>query len=112
VDGVEYAVPSARIFAAGVAGDVKVVSAGTLCGPAGSVCTVSQLIAGAQHGFFAEVAIDQAGILRSVIESDSAGSPPTTGLGFGPVSPSPTPTRPGPPIPATSAPAATASATP
>ncbi len=46
----------------------SIVSGGTLCPPAGSACTPAQLIAAAGAGFFAEVAIDVTGTLRSVVE--------------------------------------------
>ncbi|MCW2539264.1 MAG: hypothetical protein JWN95_989 [Frankiales bacterium] len=117
VGGVQYAVSSTRIFSAGVAGEVNVISAGTLCPPAGSNCTLAQLISGAERGFFADVAIDQTGILWSVIERDSAASSPTASSGFGPASPSPTATpaasAPHPaPQPRSSAPSTAVSGTP
>jgi hypothetical protein len=79
-----YSVSSTEIYTAGLAARVSIVSAGSICPPAGSSCTVAQFVAAAQHGFFAEAAIDARGLLRSVIERDS-------GAAFGTYSPGPTP---------------------
>ncbi|MDQ1734955.1 MAG: hypothetical protein QOH56_1206 [Pseudonocardiales bacterium] len=79
-----YSVSSIETYTAGLAARVSIVSAGSICPPAGSSCTVAQFIAAAPHGFFADVAIDARGLLRSVIERDS-------GTAFGTYSPGPTP---------------------
>jgi hypothetical protein len=69
-NGMRYVVSGPETFSAGLAPTVAIVSGGTLCPPAGSTCTTDQLIAAAEDGFFAEVAIDVTGTLRSVLEVD------------------------------------------
>jgi hypothetical protein len=79
-----YSVSSTATYTAGLAAQVSIVSAGSICPPAGSSCTVAQFVAAAPHGFFADAAIDARGLLRSVIERDS-------GTLFGTYSPGLTP---------------------
>jgi hypothetical protein len=103
-----YRVIDAATFTATLAKSVTITSGGTLCPPAGSSCTSNQLLNAAKYGFFAEVAIDAAGALRSVVEvgqplaiakgtptaspSLDSGSPaPSTGRQLSPLSSSPTP---------------------
>ena len=92
-----YQVESARRYSATLATDLTVTSGGQLCPPAGSRCSLDQLIAGAGAGFYAIAAIDPEDQLHSVIEVDNAGS----GAGYAPAatatatptgSPSPSPT--------------------
>lgn len=82
-----YAVSSAARYHAELAQGATITSGGTICPPAGTVCTAGQLIAAADTGFYAEVAIDSDGRLAAVTERDS-------GHAFGPR-----------PTPSTSAPA-------
>jgi|GEM_PF-2796926 len=63
-----YVISGPRTFTAALAPAATITSGGTLCPPAGSSCTPDQLIAAADSGFFAEVAIDVTGALRSVVE--------------------------------------------
>jgi hypothetical protein len=72
----QYTVSSQQQFSASLAGDISITSGGQLCPPAGSTCTMAQLIAGAQAGFFADVAIDADAALHSVIELDNASAAP------------------------------------
>lgn len=67
-----YSISSPRQFSAAIAPGISITSAGSICPPTGSSCTVGQLIAEAGSGFFAEAAIDADGQLRSVIEVDNA----------------------------------------
>lgn len=68
---VEYRVASREQFSAGIATSVVVISGGTICPPAGSRCTLKQLITASAHGFFAEAAVDSGGQVRAVLERDS-----------------------------------------
>lgn len=72
----EYTVSSQQQFSASIASDIAITSGGRLCPPAGSNCTLAQLIAGARAGFFADVAIDAGAALHSVIELDNASAAP------------------------------------
>lgn len=63
-----YRVIDPATFTATLAKSVTITSGGTLCLPAGSSCTSNQLFSAAESGFFAEVAIDAASALRSVVE--------------------------------------------
>jgi hypothetical protein len=74
--GDQYTVSSQQQFSASLADDISITSGGQLCPPAGSSCTVAQLIAGAQTGFFAGVAIDAGAALHSVIELDNTSAAP------------------------------------
>jgi hypothetical protein len=65
-----YRVSDRHTFTATLADSATITSGGTLCPPAGSTCTADQLLNAVESGFFAEVAIDAAGALRSVIEVD------------------------------------------
>jgi len=67
-DGSGYLVSSPDTYTAILAPTASIVSGGSLCPPAGSACTPDQLIAAADTGLFAEVAIDVTGTLRSVVE--------------------------------------------
>lgn len=96
-----YRVESTRQYSAGFAADLTITSGGQLCPPAGSRCSLDQLIAGAGAGFYAIAAIDPADQLHSVIEVDNAAS------GFGAASTAPASTA-----PASTAPAPTATAAP
>ena len=69
-----YQVSSPTHYHAGLASGLSITSGGTLCPPAGSSCTVAQLIAAAPGGFFAQVALDPAAEFESIIEVDSAGA--------------------------------------
>ncbi len=66
--GYLYQVSGPQTYTATLAGAIVVTSGGTICSPAASSCTVDQLTSAADSGFFAEVAIDAAGRLRSVVE--------------------------------------------
>jgi hypothetical protein len=66
--GVLYRILDSGTFSAALAPSVTVISGGSVCPPAGSACTVDQLIRAAQSGFFAEAAIDAGGQLRSIVE--------------------------------------------
>lgn len=97
VDGLTYGVIDPDVYGASIGADIRVVSAGTICSPAGGDCTVEQLRQ-ASH-YFAEVAIDAKGVLHSLIERSDASS------GFGsPTSPSPSasPSAPSSPDPTVS----------
>jgi hypothetical protein len=63
-----YRVSGPAIFTATLAGSLTITSGGSLCPPAGSSCSPDQLFNAAESGFFAEVAIDAVGALRSVVE--------------------------------------------
>lgn len=89
IDGGDlYQVIDSDTFSAALAPSITITSGGTLCPPAGSTCTVDQLIGAADTGFFAVVAIDARGELRSVLEvgdqsaaaklAPAPGPPPTT----------------------------------
>ncbi len=66
-----YQVSGTDTFSARPADAITITSGGALCPPAGSSCTLDQLISAADFGFFAEVAIDAGGQLRSVVEVGS-----------------------------------------
>jgi len=86
-----YQVASPHKYSATLATDLTITSAGQLCPPAGSRCSIDQLTAAAGPGFFAIAAIDPADQLHSILEVDNAGS----GAGFAPqasATPSPSPT--------------------
>ncbi|MEO7260631.1 MAG: hypothetical protein ABI047_05155 [Jatrophihabitantaceae bacterium] len=69
VDGGDlYLISGPDTFTAVLATSVTITSGGSICPPAGSMCTPDQVIRAAAFGFFAEVAIDAAGELRSIIE--------------------------------------------
>ena len=68
----QYRVIDPSRFSAGLATGLTVVSGGRLCPPAGSSCSTAELVAGAADGFFAEAAIDPAGLFESIVELDSA----------------------------------------
>ncbi|HEX2902243.1 MAG TPA: hypothetical protein VHO01_02195 [Jatrophihabitans sp.] len=85
-----YSVTSDRQYTAGLAADVRVVSGGRLCPPAGSSCTVDQLIAGAVQGFYAELAIGPSGVVHQVLERDNANQ-------YAPSLPQPSPSTSTPP---------------
>jgi hypothetical protein len=55
-------------YSAGIAAGIQITSGGTICPPAGSSCTPDELIAAADAGLFAQVAIDVDGNLKLVIE--------------------------------------------
>lgn len=82
-----------RQYEVAIAAGIQITSGGTLCPPAGSICTTEQLIKAAAGGFFAEVAIDANAALRSVIELDSAPA-----AGSASVAPSPSTTSPQPSV--------------
>ena len=92
-----YQVSSQTHYHAGLAAGLTIISGGTLCPPAGSSCTVAELIAAAPAGFFAEVALGPADEFESIVEVDNATnqaipapSPSPDGQGFAPTaSPSP-----------------------
>jgi hypothetical protein len=67
-----YSIQSATTYSARLAANVKIISGGVICPPAGSVCTAAQLITAASSGFFAEAALDPYGTLVSIIERDNA----------------------------------------
>jgi hypothetical protein len=79
-----YSVSSPDRFTAGIGAGITITSGGQLCPPAGSSCSVGQLIAGAARGVFANAAIDAAANLASVIEVDNQNSS---------AQPNPSPTR-------------------
>ncbi|MBV9821820.1 MAG: hypothetical protein JO144_06205 [Actinobacteria bacterium] len=72
--GGQYAIGSPQTFSAVLAPAASIVSGGTLCPPAGSSCTPEELGAASGAGFFAEVAIDATGTVRSVVEVDDQAS--------------------------------------
>ena len=86
-----YSIASSHQYTASLASDLRVVSGGLLCPPAGSTCTVDQLIAGTAQGFYAVVAVDPSAAVHEVSERDnqtqnsppapsaSPSSPPTPG---------------------------------
>ena len=80
VDGGDlYQVLDSDTFTAALAPSVTITSGGGICPPAGAACTPDQLIQAAGSGFFAVVAIDARGELRSVIEvGDQAVAPKLT----------------------------------
>jgi len=66
--GDRYVVSDPQTFTAALAPSAIIVSGGGICPQAGSACTPDQVIGAADSGFFAEVAIDAAGALRSIVE--------------------------------------------
>jgi hypothetical protein len=69
VDGADlYLISDRQSFTAALAPTITIISGGGICPPAGSTCTPDELIQAADSGFFANVAIDAAGVLRSIIE--------------------------------------------
>jgi hypothetical protein len=68
-----YQVSSPTHYHAGLAAGLAITSGGTLCPPAGSSCSVAELIAAAPAGFFAEAAIDPSAEFESIVEVDNAG---------------------------------------
>jgi hypothetical protein len=80
IDGGDlYQVLAPDTFTAALAPSITITSGGGICPPAGSACTADQLIRAADSGFFAVVAIDSAGELRSVIEvGDQSATPKLT----------------------------------
>lgn len=69
IDGTDlYQVIDSDTFTAALAPSATITSGGNLCPPAGSTCTPDQLIAAADSGFFAVVAIDARGEIRSLVE--------------------------------------------
>lgn len=66
--GEQYLISDRQIFTAALAPSVTIISGGSICPPAGSTCTPDQVIRAAGSGFFARVAIDTTGVLRSIIE--------------------------------------------
>ncbi|MEO6504157.1 MAG: hypothetical protein ABIQ09_19900 [Jatrophihabitantaceae bacterium] len=63
-----YLISGKQTFTAALDPAATVISGGSICPPAGNACTPDQVISAADYGFFAEVAIDAAGVLRSIIE--------------------------------------------
>jgi hypothetical protein len=63
-----YHVIDPDTFTAALAPSLAITSGGGICAPAGSACTRDELIRAADSGFFAVVAIDAQGELRSIIE--------------------------------------------
>ena len=61
----------AKQYQAPLAAGASIVSGNTMCPPAGSRCTPSQLDSAAVNGMYAEVGIGPAGRLESVIERDN-----------------------------------------
>lgn len=74
----QYLVSDRQSFSAPLAPSVTITSGGGICPPAGSACTPDQVIRAAESGFFAVVAIDTAGVLRSITEV--GGEPATVQL--------------------------------
>ena len=88
-----FTVEGSATYSAGLAEGIQITSGGVICPPAGSTCTVQQLITAADRGFFADAAIDTVGNLRSVIERDNTGQTSGTAYQAAPVpSSSATPT--------------------
>jgi hypothetical protein len=107
-----YLISDPDTFTAPLAPSVTVTSGGSICPPAGSTCTPDQVIRAADSGFFAEVAIDAAGVLRSIIEvGDQVGDQSVTAEYLPDPSSSETPERNRRALPSNSSPAPTASAT-
>jgi hypothetical protein len=69
-----YSVASDETYSAGLAQDIRIISGGTICPPAGNSCTPDELAKAAPSGFFAVVGLDASGDLRLVIEHDNATS--------------------------------------
>jgi hypothetical protein len=93
-----YQVSGPAQFSASIAPSIRIGSGGTICPASAAGCTPEQLIAAASRGFFAEVAIDSSGQLRSVLEVGDA----QAGARFGPApsrSPVPSPSGSGTPVP-------------
>lgn len=87
-----YSLASSTQYTATLADDLRVISGGKLCPPAGSTCTVEQLIAGAANGFFAELAIDPSSAVHQVTERDNVSQYAPTQPQPSPTSTSPSPT--------------------
>jgi hypothetical protein len=85
-----YLVSGPARYSAGIAQGISITSAGQLCPPAGSRCTVGQLIAAASDGFFASAAIDPAAQLDSITELDSASASAQADPSSGPPAAAPT----------------------
>jgi hypothetical protein len=73
-----YRVSAPAQFRAGLAADLSITSGGQLCPPAGSSCSVAELIGEAAKGFFAEAAINPAAEFESIVEVDNAAVDPAT----------------------------------
>ncbi|MCW2521853.1 MAG: hypothetical protein JWO63_188 [Frankiales bacterium] len=67
-----YSVAGDAIYSARISASAKIISGGVICPPAGSECSIDELIQAAPVGFFADVALDPSGVLLSVIERDNA----------------------------------------
>lgn len=69
IDGGDlYLISGRQGYSAALAPSITITSGGGICPPAGSTCTLDQVIQAADSGFFAQVAIDAQGVLRSIIE--------------------------------------------
>jgi hypothetical protein len=87
-----YVVNDPTPYSAGIASDIRITSGGTICPPAGSACTPDELIAAADAGLFAQVAIDADGNLKVVVEEGAPAKSATSQAPSGPPSePAPTP---------------------
>jgi hypothetical protein len=87
----QYLVSDPSSFSAGIATGISITSGGQLCPPAGSRCTLDQLIAGAGKGFFATAAIDPAAQLQSIIELDNPAASDAAPLASASATPSASP---------------------
>jgi len=66
--GDQYQILDSDTFTAALAPSITITSDGGICPAAGATCTRDQLIQAADSGFFAVVAIDADGDLRSIVE--------------------------------------------
>jgi hypothetical protein len=87
-----YQVSTVRGYSATLADDLTITSGGLICPPAGSSCSIDQLIAAAGTGFYAIAAIDPADQVHSIIEVDNVDS--SFGPAVAPTLPSASPTGP------------------
>jgi hypothetical protein len=94
---------STKTYSAGIASGLTITSGTLLCPPVGSGCTIDQLTEATTTGFFADVGIDPAGDLRSVIERDNL--PAGSDTNAASAAPTPTGSRAAPTASAGTAPA-------
>lgn len=71
-----YHVSSPEQYTAYIAIGISITSHGKICQPAGSSCTVADLISAAQTGFFANAAIDSSAQLESIVELENVVAAP------------------------------------
>ncbi len=84
-----YSVNNPAEYSVYIATGISITSGGRICPPAGSSCTVAQLIEAAGGGFFANAAIDPSAELQSIVELDNAAASPQLSLSG--IAPQPSP---------------------